>query len=126
MSSAEVGRVVLEVGVEDAGELALGLGQRGLDGRALALVVVVLDQPHPGVPVAVAQDLAGAVGRAVVDDDQLELARQLGGQDLGDRALDALALVVDRHQDGQHGCSDLSRLGGRAYGSRKAREEARC
>ena len=54
------------------------------------------------VPVAVAQDLAGAVGGAVVDDDQLEVGRQLGGQHLADRLLDAFALVVDGHQDGEH------------------------
>ena len=58
----------------------------------------------PLVPVAVAQDLARAVGGAVVDDDQLELRGQLGGEDLRDRPLDALALVVDGHQDGQHVC----------------------
>ena len=98
----QIGGVVLEVGVEDRREVAARMGQRRLDGRPLALVVVMLEQPHAPVPVTVAQDLAGPVGRAVVDDDQLELVRQLGCEHLGDRALDTLTLVIDGHQDRQH------------------------
>ena len=103
------------------------LGQRGLDGGALALVVVVLEQPHTVVPVAAAQDLAGAVGGAVVDDDELEIGWELGREDLGDRALDALALVVDRHQDREHVWAILRRgsLGERCR-TAGAREETRC
>ena len=54
----QVGWVVFEVGVEDRRVLALGLRQRGLDGRALALVLRVLEQPDAAVPVAAAEDLA--------------------------------------------------------------------
>ena len=49
------------------------------------------------------EDVAGAVGRAVVDDDQLALhvLRQRRREHQRNAALDHGALVVDRHQDRQ-------------------------
>jgi hypothetical protein len=76
--------------------------ERGLDRRTLALVVRMLVEPHPFVPAACAKDLAGPVGRAIVDHDHLEVRRQHGPENLVDRSLDALELVVDRHQNREH------------------------
>src|SRR6516225_1651106 len=71
----------------------------------VALFVLVLEQADPVGWVGanqLAEDLARAIRRAVVDDDQLEVGRQRRVEHLGDCTLDALALVVDRHQDREH------------------------
>ncbi len=94
-----VARVVFEVGVLDQQDVAAGGRQAGADGGALAAVARVAD--HEGVgPVALpAEGRGGAVGRAVVDDDDLardrraEIDRAHPRQQFGDRP----GLVVDRH-----------------------------
>jgi hypothetical protein len=67
-----VPRVVLEVGVLDAEDVAGGRLQPRLDGRALAPVGGVDDHPDVVAGKRVEQAAAG-VGRAVVDEDQLRL-----------------------------------------------------
>jgi hypothetical protein len=74
--------------------------ERRTDRGALALVAVVAFEADVRAPVATREDLRGAVGRAVVDDDQLEL-REVRRQHVADRLLHRVALVEDRHQHGE-------------------------
>jgi hypothetical protein len=67
---------------------------------ALALVALVQDDADPGV-VDPAEDLAGAVGAAVIDDDHFDLARERDVQRLLECFGKPRFLVVDGHQDGQ-------------------------
>ena len=71
-----VARVVLQVGVLEDDQVAGGRGDAGADRGALALVLLVLDVADAVRVLGgeLAQDLAGAVLRAVVDDDDLDLA----------------------------------------------------
>ena len=67
----EVGCAVLEIGVEDRGELLGRVLERSAYGGALPLVPLVendLDALGPGSRL---EKLSGSVGRAVVDDDEL-------------------------------------------------------
>jgi hypothetical protein len=99
-SSSEVRGLVLEVGVEDRRVLAGRVLEAGLERGALATVLVVEDERHVVGPFALAQELARAVGRAVVDDHELtRLDRKLRGQGVVDRPLDGRALVEHRHED---------------------------
>ena len=97
-----LGRVVLEVGVLDDQDLAARGVHRGAHGPALAHVLLVEDHAHAVPAVPGRELLARAVGRAVVDDDDLLLGRLARDEpeDLVDRA----DLVVDGNQDGElHG-----------------------
>jgi hypothetical protein len=98
----QVGRVVLEIGVEDRCELAVRLGEGCSDGGALAQVLSVREKPQALVAFQGSQDRPRAVGGTVVDHDQLERHRQPRCEHLRDRVADALALVIDRHQNGEH------------------------
>ena len=67
-----------------------------------AEVLLVVDDADAVPSVQVSQDVACAVGRAVVDDDQFlvdaaELDREHAPDDIPDR----LALVEGRHDDGE-------------------------
>ena len=64
--------VVLEVGVLDQHEIAGHVLEAGADRRALATVPLVGDHPHRAVA-ELPQYVAGAVGAAVVDDQNLAL-----------------------------------------------------
>src|SRR3954470_6031029 len=101
--AAEVVRVALEVRVHDRGKLPAGLLERGPHGRALPHVALVLEEPHPLGPLAPEEQLTGAVGGSVVDDDQLEVRVDLGVEHLADGAFSRTDLVEHRHQDGQLG-----------------------
>jgi hypothetical protein len=110
----DVLRVVLQVGVEDDHVVALGVVDRRPDGRALAGVALVGDDPQARV-VGPAEDLTGAVPAAVVDHDQLDLTRIVDRQCLLESIRDAFFLVVDRHEDRElhgnlHGGDNTSAL----------------
>ena len=87
-------RIVLEVGVEGHHQLAAGLGEAGAQGRRLAEVAAEADAAHlrigRGQP---ADHVPGAVGRAVVDEDHVQLvavgrghfARARGAESPGSR-----------------------------------------
>jgi glycosyltransferase involved in cell wall biosynthesis len=60
--------------------------------------VLVLDQPHPVVPAAVAQDLAGAVGRAIVDDGSTDGTREILRNGQWD---DRVRLIEHEHNQGK-------------------------
>ena len=93
-------RAVLQVGVADDHVVA-GRGLRGRTDRgALALVALVRNDPQPSV-VEPLQQGERAVGAAVVDSDQLDLAGVLDIENPLDRHDQGRRLVVDRHQDGQ-------------------------
>jgi hypothetical protein len=97
---SEVGRVVLEVGVQDRAELAARLLEAGADGGALAAIAVVADDRHLLRPLVAEEKLARAVGRPIVDDDPLPpLDGELGGERVRDRRLDGRALVEGGHDD---------------------------
>ena len=68
--------VVLEVGVLHEHEVAGDVLEPAADRGALAPVALVGDDAHGAVG-ELAQHVAGAVGAAVVDDEDLELERQL-------------------------------------------------
>ena len=116
--------VVLEVGVLDDDDLAGGVPEPGAQRGALALVDLVEDDRQVGVARShLAEDLAGAVGRAVVDDDDLLADRD--GADPAEDLVDRLLLVVDRDDDREDqvvGNPDRSRASGRRLrpGSRSA------
>jgi CDP-glucose 4,6-dehydratase len=99
----QVRRLVLQVGVEDGGEAPPGVGQARAHGRSLSAVAVVLQQPHGIGPLTTVQELAGAVGGPVVDDHELEVHRELGGQDRLQRLLHRRRFVVDGDDDRQAG-----------------------
>jgi hypothetical protein len=65
-----LGGVVLEVGVLDDDELALGGGDAGAEGGALALVDGVSEEGDAGGAGVGLKDFVGAVGGVVVDDDE--------------------------------------------------------
>ena len=97
-----VGRVVLEIGVLDDSDVAVHVRNRRPNGGALA--AVLLTDQHDGVlPCApLFDEVAAAVGRAVVDDDDLlvELERPDGVEHGHDRR----GLVVGRYEEGDpHG-----------------------
>jgi hypothetical protein len=99
---ADLIRAVLEVGVEDRREATLRGGEGAPD--AIALAAVALDGEHAHLirPFARLQPLAGRVGRAVLDDDQLVAGdRERRVEDALDRGLDRRLLVVRGHQDRQ-------------------------
>ena len=58
-------------------------------------------------------DVLDGLRRASEDDRVQGLIAKVGGQHLGDRPLDAFALVVDGHQDREHVCVPRGQLGGR-------------
>jgi hypothetical protein len=69
----QLGRV-LEVGVDRHHRVAAAVVDAGGDGRLVSEVARQLDHLHPRVLLGeVAQELAGPVGGAVVDQDELEL-----------------------------------------------------
>ncbi len=95
-----VPRVVLEIGVLEERQVAGRGGDAGAYGGAFALVVRVLEVAQPRLfGRQLAQDLACAVGGAVVDDHHLELgeAGVLDSQDPGQQVAHQVAFVVDRH-----------------------------
>ncbi len=100
----QVLRRVLEVGVAHDHVRAGGLGRRGPDRRALAAVDRVGVHRHPRV-VEPGQQRGGAVRAAVVDDDQLDVARVGHVEHPLDDDLDGLGLVEDRHEDRQLHCA---------------------
>ena len=92
-------RVVFQVGVLDDQELACRLLNAPAYRRPLALVVRLLEQPdHVRVTGSQRrQDLGRAVGRAVIDHDNL--LRHVDGDDTSDELTNGVALVVDRNDD---------------------------
>jgi hypothetical protein len=98
--------VVFEVGILDQRDVAGDGRDRGADGGALAGVLGVEEHADAVVGVAVglgadgAHQVSGAVGRRVVDDDDL-LADGHGAHAL-DQLADRQALVEHGHQDREH------------------------
>ena len=90
---------VLEVGVLDDDDLAGHLGEPAPQRRALALVPLLEDQPEAVLLLETRQDVARAVGRTVVDHDQLDSHRL--GEYPADDLLNRRPLVVDGHHDRQ-------------------------
>ena len=90
--------VILEVGVLHDDHVARGGGEPGAERGALSLVEIMeddlVDQRHD----LGAEQVAGAVARAVVDDDDL-LVLDRGGPDAVDDGADGLGLVVARDDD---------------------------
>ena len=96
-----VGRV-LQVGVHGDNHVALGLVEAAIEGRTLAVVASELDAVH--VPVLACEpldDLPGAVGGAVVDEDNF-VGVAVGGHHApypGVEFGQGLVLIVERHNN---------------------------
>ena len=98
----QVGRAVLEVGVEDRGELLRRVLERSPYGRTFPEVPLVVDDLDAIGPVARAEELPRPVRRSVVDDHELAARhRQLGSERVVDRGLDGRALVEHGHENGE-------------------------
>ena len=70
------------------------------EGRPLAAVAFVVDDLDVVGPVRVAEQIAGAVGRAVIDDHKLTAVHwQLSAEGVGNRPLERRELVEHGHQD---------------------------
>jgi len=95
-----VGRVVLEVGVLDQQDIAGRMAQALADGGALALVARQQVQVEVAPRGLLAQDIAGAVGREVVDDDDLLLdVAEVDRPYLIEQRRDGIFLVVAGDDD---------------------------
>ena len=109
----ELGRVVLAVAVEPDRELVAafpGVAEAGLDGAADPEVEGQLDDVRAGG----GGDLGGAVGRAVGDDDDLEVG--IERVQLAEQAGQVLLLVVGRDdRDPADGRERPCRLRGRGH-----------
>ncbi len=103
--------VVFEIGVLNDNGVARGGGDPGAKGGAFALVDLVVNDFGDERGDLVAQDVAGAVVRAVVDDDDL-LVGDWGGADAVDDGADGLRLVVAGDDDGEFHA--WARIGGYA------------
>src|SRR5207244_2584414 len=94
--------VVLEIRVLHEEDVARGRLESVAQRSALALIALLQEEAHLAALDAALEDLAGAVGRSVVDDDELALEPARGGfedtaDDLGNRG----GLVVHRYDDAQ-------------------------
>ena len=104
---AEVGEPELAVAVGERDQVVTGGAEAAPERRAVALVDLVVDDPHDvgmgfGEPV---RQLGGPVATAVVDRDDLEGLgeRRQDLQRLGDEGLDVLRLVVGGEEVGERG-----------------------
>ena len=99
----QLGRV-LQVGVDHRDHVAAGVLQSGGERRLVAKVAGQVHDAHARVGVGdPVEDLRRAVGRAVVDEHQLERVVGHGGDRAGDELLDQLLLVVDGRDDAEQG-----------------------
>ena len=92
--------VVFEVGVLDDDSVAGGGGDAGAECGPFALVDVVVDDFGDERGDRGAEDFAGAVGRAVIHDDDF-LFSDRGGADAIDDGADSFRLVVAGDDDGE-------------------------
>ena len=99
---AQVVHLVLVVPVGEGDPLLPRGLEAGPQGPAVSQVLPVVDDPHPRAPAGeLVGDLAGPVGRAVVDDDDLVVGRQLckDAMRLRRDALDRPLVPVDREEE---------------------------
>src|SRR5262245_22571554 len=97
-------RVVLAVAVERNDQVAAGGGKTGAQRRRLAEVSVQLNDPETGLLCRqLAQLLQGAVGAAVIDEDDLERTaeRRHDGADFGEQRRDVARFIVGGDDDRQ-------------------------
>ena len=105
-------RVVLQVGVLDDDDVPLRIAEADRDRGALPLVRRLQEHPDAVPTVDLAENLARAVRRSVVDDQELFFDRDR--EDLRDDLADRVGLVVDGHHHRQlHGGCLLSPGSGR-------------
>src|SRR5262249_15486995 len=72
--AGDLGRVILQVGVHGEDGIAASVGETGGEGGRLAEVAAKADAAHARVVVReLLDDLPGAVARAVVDEEDLEV-----------------------------------------------------
>ena len=96
----DVRRVVLEVGIHDCRVGAARVLEGRLHGGALSAVALMGDQLDLAVVRSLAKELEGAVGGAVVDDDDLRLLdRLVDSENPVERRLHRGLLVEYGHQD---------------------------
>ena len=97
-----LGRIVFEVSVLNDNEVAAGFLNAAAQGCALAHVARLQQhtQRRPILLFQGSKDLAGGVGRAVVDAEQFDLEGELQRKDTVDHEAQGGALVVDGHDHG--------------------------
>ena len=93
-------RVVFEVGVLDDDGVAGGGRDAAAQGGAFALVDLVVDDFGDEWGNLGAKQVAGAVTRAIVDDDDFLVSHRRGADPVYDGA-NGLGLVVTRYDDGE-------------------------
>ena len=128
----ELGHVELQVGVGEEDPLQARRGETRADRGAVAAVDVVHEDAHTRVGRGAGLgQLAGGVGAAVVDDEDLvgvrdKLARRRG---LVDSALDVLCLIVagEDHREAAKAPDDVTSFGvrGGGGGTSHGREDRR-
>lgn len=94
--------VVFEVGILDEDDIAGGFGEAGVEGGAFALVVVVEGGDDVGEAGGEGgEEVAGAVGGAVIDEDDFALEAGVDAADGFEEVGEGLDLVVDGDDDGE-------------------------
>ena len=98
-------RRMAEVGVHDAHDVGRRDAEAGDDRRAQSELAGAMDDVDPIRPGELVGDGAGAVGRIVVDDHQLEreAARRRGVEQGAREIRQPISFVVGRHDHGQVG-----------------------
>src|SRR5258708_501560 len=103
-------RIVFEVGVLDQYKLAARVRQSGNDRRPFAPVFCVHYEPYLEQLLAFRKNFAGAIGGAVVDND--DLFRDQGFTDKLDESGDGSSFIEDRNNDGNAAANFSSLLSG--------------
>ena len=105
-------RIVFEVGILNENDVARGVFESCAEGRALAAVEGMGHDLEPGTLLKFLQDVAGAIGRGIVhENDLLFQAAGIRGADAAKNLLDRGGLVEDGNQDRQT-LEGISHLGG--------------
>ncbi len=97
----ELARIVFKVGVLHDDEVAPGVGEAGVQGGALAAILRLQHQLVDQRPQRALQQVARAVGGAVVHHDDFQRQPRLRGVDRLQDFFDRAQLVVAWHYNGQ-------------------------
>src|SRR4030095_14681557 len=88
---------IFEIGILNHDEISANRAETGAQRRAFAAVFGLQQQGESQLALQSSQHVAGAIGRAVIDDDQLRAKRH--GEHTTDDLLDRRRLVVYGHGD---------------------------
>src|SRR5687768_13147571 len=74
-----LGRVVFQIGVLYKNHVTGGLLKASADCRTLSAILIVKNDSHLGQSSELLQNRAGSICRAIVDDDDFKIERQIDG-----------------------------------------------